>query len=275
MTLHHTFTPAATLSSAERCVVFLHGFLGDSSEWDAIVPEFPNEARLTIDLPGHGGSRDIPAADFDAVNALLTATLREVFAREGIRQYVLVGYSLGGRIAMFHALSSEKLPQGLCALLLESANPGLPDGDTDARAARLASDEAWAARFRNEPIADVLRDWYAQPVFADLKKRARNALVKQRSGNDGAAVAAMLTATSLAKQPDFSTALQKLRARLPFYFVVGSEDEKYLRLATELELPFGIIGEAGHNTHRVGEFYFCEAINMLLFFVDRKNHDFN
>ena len=51
-------------------------------------------------------------------------------------------------------------------------------------------------------LTRVLADWYRQGVFADLDDDARTRQAARRLGNDGKAVAAMLRATSLGRQPD-------------------------------------------------------------------------
>ena len=80
-------------------LVFLHGFSGDCREWQMVGEAFQDYSRLYIDLPGHGGSADISVSGFDDVNVLLRNTLFNY----NILNYWLVGYSLGGRVAMMAA----------------------------------------------------------------------------------------------------------------------------------------------------------------------------
>ncbi len=77
-------------------LVFLHGFSGDRNEWRKVGDAFPAWPRLYLDLPGHGGSADIAVQDFAGVNTLLQSTLDSY----NIHKYWLIGYSLGGRVAM-------------------------------------------------------------------------------------------------------------------------------------------------------------------------------
>lgn len=174
-------------------LVFLHGFSGDCREWQAVGASLHDYPRLYIDLPGHGGSADTGVTGFAEVSELLSHTL----VSYNILRYWLVGYSLGGRIAMFHACQH---PAGLDGVIVEGGHPGLQDAD--ARQARLTSDRHWASRFRSEPLEDVFADWYQQPVFASLTDEQRKALIALRSRNNGPRLAEMLEATSLAVQPD-------------------------------------------------------------------------
>ncbi len=144
---------------------------------------------------------------------------------------------------MFHACQQ---PKGLLGVTVEGGHPGLQDAD--ARQARLASDRRWATRFRSEPLDKVFADWYQQPVFASLTDAQRDALITLRSQNNGAALAMMLEATSLAVQPDLRTALS---ARdFTFDYLYGERDEKFTALAAELNAVCHAIPNAGHNAHR-------------------------
>ena len=220
-------------------LVFLHGFSGDCREWQAVGASLHDYPRLYLDLPGHGGSADTGVTGFAEVSDLLSHTL----VSYNILKYWLVGYSLGGRIAMFHACQQ---PKGLLGVTVEGGHPGLQDAD--ARQARLASDRRWATRFRSEPLEKVFADWYQQPVFASLTDAQRDALITLRSQNNGAALAMMLEATSLAVQPDLRTALS---ARdFTFDYLYGERDEKFAALAAELSATRHAIPHAGHNAHR-------------------------
>ncbi|HGP0979533.1 TPA: 2-succinyl-6-hydroxy-2,4-cyclohexadiene-1-carboxylate synthase [Klebsiella aerogenes] len=220
-------------------LVFLHGFSGDRDEWRTVGEAFPAWPRLYLDLPGHGGSADITVDGFTGVSELLQATLNSY----NILDYWLVGYSLGGRVAMNFACQPRA---GLRGLIVEGGHPGLQDEAS--RQARLINDSAWAERFRREPLAQVFADWYQQPVFASLDAAQRASLVALRRRNNGATLAAMLEATSLARQADLRPSLQ---ARdFPFHYLCGERDAKFRAIAQALAADIHIIHHAGHNAHR-------------------------
>ncbi|MEB7277009.1 2-succinyl-6-hydroxy-2,4-cyclohexadiene-1-carboxylate synthase [Enterobacter asburiae] len=220
-------------------LVFLHGFSGDRREWQRVGEGLSDYPRLYLDLPGHGGSRILGVTGFDEMSTLLTRTLLSY----NILKFWLIGYSLGGRIAMFHACQQ---PKGLLGVIVEGGHPGLQEAD--ARNARLASDRRWATRFRTEPLEKVFADWYQQPVFASLTDAQREALITLRSQNNGATLAMMLEATSLAAQPDLRAALS---ARdFSFDYLYGERDEKFAVLAAEVNAVRHAIPDAGHNAHR-------------------------
>ena len=99
-------------------LVFLHGFAGDSLEWRAVGQAFGAYPRLYIDLPGHGGSADRAVNRFTDVSELIKNTLISY----NMHKYWLVGYSLGGRGAMYYASQPH---EGLCGLVVEGGHPGL------------------------------------------------------------------------------------------------------------------------------------------------------
>lgn len=220
-------------------LVFLHGFSGDCREWQTVGEALSDYPRLYLDLPGHGRSASMAVTGFDEMSDVLTRTL----VSYNILNYWLVGYSLGGRVAMMAAC--QEIP-GLCGLVVEGGHPGLQS--EEARVQRRLSDGRWAARFRAEPLREVFNDWYQQPVFSSLNAAQREALVDLRSQNNGQTLAAMLEATSLAVQPDLRA---PLTARtFPFYYLCGERDDKFRALVTEMSVPNHVIRNAGHNAHR-------------------------
>lgn len=83
-------------------VVLLHGFSGTRRAWDGVVALLdPERYRpLALDLPGHGEAVDAgrPIGFADCEQAVLDAAPE---------RFTLVGYSMGGRIAMHVALAAR------------------------------------------------------------------------------------------------------------------------------------------------------------------------
>lgn len=228
-------------SADQPTLVLLHGLLGDANDWQPVQAALAGLPSLSLDLPGHGSNQAVRVAGFEQAHRWLCDEL----AARGIGRYQLVGYSLGGRLALYHASQS---PAGLLALLLENCHPGLPPAE---RPARLTHDEGWARRFEQEPLAAVLADWYRQGVFADLGEDARARQIARRLGNDGKAVAAMLRATSLGQQPDLGPWLAQ--GALPVTYVSGKRDHKFHQLACLMASQHRKINhlelDGGHNLH--------------------------
>nr|WP_279161822.1 2-succinyl-6-hydroxy-2,4-cyclohexadiene-1-carboxylate synthase [Plesiomonas shigelloides] len=239
-------------------LVWLHGFLGNGDDWQAVTGQLADYPLLTVDLPGHGGSSGFSVRSMAEVNRLLTATL----AAQGIHDYWLIGYSMGGRIAAYHATQTAngQPPQGLCGLILEGVHPGLPQEEQCL--GRWYHDRRWAERFRREPLTDVLRDWYRQPVFADLNPTQRSELQQRRAANDGRALAMMLEGSSLGRQPQMGQPLRDLP--LPFHYLCGETDLKFVTLARQHGYPLALIPQAGHNAHYGNPTAYAAQIRAIL-----------
>lgn len=235
-------------------LVFLHGLLGSGRDWLQVVNLLSRKYPcLAVDLPGHGHSRLLQADGFEQTSQWLTETL----VSRGVKHYVLVGYSLGARLAMYHACHQADDPKAkLAGLMLEGGHFGLPQSG---RAARLDNDQRWAQRFASQPIAEVLADWYQQPVFSSLNHDQRQGLIAKRSDNLGSSIAHMLLATSLAKQPLLQSQLTGLVT--PVHYLCGEKDQKFTLLAAGSDLSYQVIEGAGHNVHIEQPYAFAGAVD--------------
>ncbi len=234
---------AANSDTQQPVVVFLHGLLGSGEDWQSCLDSLNGVNWLTIDLPGHGKSQAIDGKNFDHCCELVVQSIQSKVSRH--TPILLVGYSLGARIAMYGAALEGFKALNLRGLLLEGGNFGLIDKTQ--KNARWQHDSAWAQRFKNEPIEQVLDDWYQQAVFSSLNHAQRQTLVEKRSANLGVAIANMLLSTSLAKQPYLLTQLasQKLAA----HYICGIKDTKFSAMAEHSGLSFSQVKDAGHNVH--------------------------
>ncbi|MCA1788951.1 MAG: 2-succinyl-6-hydroxy-2,4-cyclohexadiene-1-carboxylate synthase [Thioalkalivibrio sp.] len=234
-------------ASGHPTVVMLHGFMGTGEDWGEVACHLPPAFRcLTPDLPGHDGKPlDLGAcADpFVAYAELLWQDLEPLLPP----RFGLVGYSLGGRLALDLTC---RYPERISALVLEAAHPGLvQDGEREERA---ASDADWARRFEREPLPWVLQDWYRQPVFASLSKEQRRDFILRRSTQVPGILADVLRATSLAQQPNRWDDLPRLA--MPFGFIVGRRDTKFCAVGDRMaglapNLTLVKLDGLGHNCH--------------------------
>ncbi|MFH0261984.1 2-succinyl-6-hydroxy-2,4-cyclohexadiene-1-carboxylate synthase [Vibrio barjaei] len=257
--LNSQFTPTLEVHREEKpLVVFLHGFLGAADDWNTVIERLPNHNKLCIDLPGHGQSQSIQSTSFSGVCRLIHLTILECIETQNLSATVpicLVGYSLGARLSMYflceyEGTDNQLVPLTMAGIVIEGGNFGL--GSEHARQDRLANDLAWANRFENDDIAEVLGDWYQQPVFSSLNHEQRQDLIAKRSVNLGDKLSHMLMTTSLARQPNLLPKIQQLRfgnGNRPLY-IVGERDTKFTALAQDSNLDFKVIAGAGHNVHK-------------------------
>ncbi|WP_044470233.1 2-succinyl-6-hydroxy-2,4-cyclohexadiene-1-carboxylate synthase [Mannheimia massilioguelmaensis] len=238
-------------------IVFLHGLLGTQEDWSKISELLPHFHCITLDLPFHGSAKLTEVKSFDNTASYLS---KQIKIAVGHQPYMIVGYSLGGRIALYYALQAQCAKGNLQGLILEGVNLGLTDDN--ARKVRWENDKFWAQRFMDEPIENVLNDWYQQPVFAHLTEMQRAALIAKRAANCGENIGKMLQATSLAKQPYLGDKLRE--CELPVYYLVGEKDRKFRELARQEKLNMIVINQAGHNAHLENPQEYAKVIAKLI-----------
>lgn len=241
--------PATTNAPTDLpLLVFLHGLLGSGEDWKECAELLPTFPKLMIDLPGHGESRFVDTEGFDESCQMIGRTISEQMDKMNLASdhpVVLIGYSLGGRLAMYALAEGILAPFNIVKLIVEGGNFGLETDEE--KASRLVNDTKWAIRFAQQPIEKVLSDWYQQSVFSSLNHEQRQTLVLKRNGNLGVSVANMLLSTSLAKQPDLRATLNAYQHLI--HYVCGKKDRKFIDLATQSGFEFSQIDFAGHNVH--------------------------
>lgn len=246
--LYSTYHPTLDEESKKPLLVFLHGLLGSGDDWSACHPFLSDFPQMCIDLPGHGQSRFVDSTGFDDCCQMIATSIEFQIEQQGLPpQYpiVLIGYSLGGRLAMYGMTQSVFKHLNIQIVIIEGGNFGL-DTDED-RAQRLVHDTQWAVRFAQQSIEHVLDDWYQQSVFSSLNHEQRQTLVIKRSGNLGVSVANMLLSTSLAKQPDLRATLKACTPKL--HYICGKKDRKFIELAAGSGFDYSEVDHAGHNVH--------------------------
>src|SRR5690625_116310 len=118
-------------------VVLLHGFTGTSRTWQATMEKLgENYDTLAIDLPGHGQTEA-----HDRTMETCSTDIKKLLRKLGVTQAHFIGYSFGGRVALYYAIHH---PDTISSLTLESASPGLKTERE--REIRRMEDERLASR---------------------------------------------------------------------------------------------------------------------------------
>ena len=78
-------------------VIFLHGFLESNAMWEDIVENLPKIQAICIELPGHGQS---PLLQDSLSLTSISEAVKETLESMMIKQFSIVGHSLGGYVAL-------------------------------------------------------------------------------------------------------------------------------------------------------------------------------
>lgn len=199
----------------------LHGFLGSPADWN----RFDSFNRPV----------EIKHEEFDlwAWSHAFNSAIKKNSGKN-----ILMGYSLGGRLAM-HALLSK--PSLWDAAILVSAHPGLTSSTE--RAARLRSDQHWSQRFVEDPWDVLMRDWNSQAVFGTHP----SPFSRLEAEVDRNKLSQQLINWSLGKQEPLLDRLRQLS--IPILILAGELDTKFCTQTEQFKefSTVSIIPDAAHR----------------------------
>lgn len=229
-------------------LLFLHGFMGDCHEFDPVMSLLSDQFHcLAIDLPGHGKTQTASPDQPYTLQQTAEGLIRCLDALN-IKNCFLLGYSMGGRIALYLTLH---FPSYFSRVILESTSPGLK---TEAeRTARLEHDLKLAQALETKDFPTFLTQWYHQPLFASLTQHPKfEQLLNARLQNHSFSLARSLRNLSTGCQPALWEKLEQ--NTIPLLLLVGKFDAKFVRINREIaslcrSARLEIIDQAGHNIH--------------------------
>jgi len=238
--------------SADRSkpvIVLLHGFLGSLSDWEDITILLREDFRiLLVDLPGHGGNPVCGDHDAFTIDSC-TRSLVELLDSLDIKKAHLVGYSMGGRLALYFLLTC---PENCDCIILESSSPGLRTEVEQAQ--RRLHDEQLAQKLERDGIEAFVREWYKQPLFRTMKAHPEQfeKLLNRRLRSDPTRLAMSLRMMGTGAQPSLWNRLAEIKT--PLLLLAGKKDQKFSAVAAEMAdlcptARVRIIEACGHNVH--------------------------
>jgi 2-succinyl-6-hydroxy-2,4-cyclohexadiene-1-carboxylate synthase len=218
----------------------LHGFTHTGQSWEPVIRALGERYRpIAPDLRGHGSASELVPVSLESVLLDLDALCAEPVA--------LVGYSMGGRIALHYALAR---PERVQRLILIGASPGLADATE--RAARREADERLADELERLSIEEFAERWARTPVLADQPAHVRARVHADRLRNTPAGLARALRGLGTGALPPLWDRLGELRA--PTLLAAGARDEKFTGIARQMsaaipQARLELIAGAGHAAH--------------------------
>lgn len=225
-------TPAKRRGGKPMHILALHGFTGRGSDFVSFAEQVGGD-WLCPDLPGHGPDPRLdctPAATLRFVEAERASchSQRSTFNVHPLR--VLLGYSMGARAALQHAVAH---PATWDALILISPHPGIEDPVE--RAARRASDEMLADRIEREGVTAFLEFWQQTPMIRSQRQIHpdwRKAMQTARAGHSARGLAASLRQFGQGVCPNLWPEWSRLA--LPALLITGQNDSKYTDIAIRM-----------------------------------------
>ena len=209
---------------------------------------------LAVDLPGHGKT-EMPQSvlrsfrDFSMESTV--SCLWDALDELGAERANLVGYSMGGRVALSAAVAC---PKRVASVVCLGASPGI--ADPIERTQRREADEALASSILSDGVEQFVDSWLAQPLFASLASRLSPADLQasrqQRLTNTAEGLAFSLRSIGTGSMKPLHDALAD--AEFPCLWVAGAEDAKFAAIAKEMSatMPNGrcaLVSDAGHSMH--------------------------
>ncbi|MEE9432121.1 MAG: 2-succinyl-6-hydroxy-2,4-cyclohexadiene-1-carboxylate synthase [Melioribacteraceae bacterium] len=250
----------------QKPVVFLHGFSGSSLDWKFLISELSNEFEsITIDLLGHGKTsspKNIGKYSCESQVQLLD----DLFKKLNIVKPILVGYSMGGRLALSYLLNH---PNKVEAIVLESTSFGLKKKTE--KEERKKSDGVLASKIINSTLEEFIDYWTDIPLFDSQKNLPLTILTKQRenktSTNNVLGLSNSLLGFGTGKMDNYFNELEKIKIMV--LLITGRLDSKFTRISKDVNSLLSnsshiIMDGTGHNVHLEKPEEFLKFLNVFL-----------
>ncbi len=218
---------------AEADLVLVPGFMQGPRSWERVLGRIARRYRAY--------ALEHRAHDFEGRLAEIEAA--------GRRGGALVGYSLGGRLALHAALRAAEDRGRFGALVILGATPGIEDRDERTR--RREADEELATWIESSSIEEVVGRWERIPALAGQSSALVAGQRADRLSHDPAQLAALLRS---AGQGALEPVWHRLEAlETPLLALAGERDPRYAAAERMAALaPDGwaaTIPGAGHAAH--------------------------
>uniref|UniRef100_A0A0A9CKR0 AB hydrolase-1 domain-containing protein n=1 Tax=Arundo donax TaxID=35708 RepID=A0A0A9CKR0_ARUDO len=210
----------------EKVVLLLRGFLGTSEDWVPMMKALSPRARvIAVDLPGPGETQMLQhhvgnSKQFTVTVQSVADLLLKLMCHITNGEVVVVGYSMGARIALHMALNQIHKVSGAVII---SGSPGLRDEAS--RRHRIAIDKSRARCLLSSGLECFLETWYSGKMWASLQEHPKfDSLVRTRRKHENIkALAKVLAESSVGRQRPLWEDLKRLKKHL---LIVAGEKDK-------------------------------------------------
>ncbi|MCL1469290.1 2-succinyl-6-hydroxy-2,4-cyclohexadiene-1-carboxylate synthase [Argonema antarcticum] len=245
----YQFNYSLTGSRDNQPLLFLHGFMGSSNDFNNAIALLADQFYcLAIDLPGHGKTKVFGGEDRYTMLNTAQAAIALLDRLNITEKCFLVGYSMGGRLALYLTLH---FPDRFAKVVLESTSPGLKTAGE--KISRIQRDSQLAKELETGDFKAFLLNWYNQPIFHKLKKHPKfDKLLESRLDNSPLELAKSLRHMGTGSHTYLQYKLEY--NKIPLLLLVGEYDDKF-KIINEKMLKVSqvanmkIIKNCGHNIH--------------------------
>ncbi len=235
----------------------LHGFLGQSSDWNFFYSDLNPRIDKNIKLffPSLYPKLKLFHEGF-SMQEWAKGFCHQV--RNRSLDNFIMGYSMGGRLA-FHLLMED--PSLWKKAIIISSNPGLRTKKQVLQ--RNQSDKKWAENFLSTHWNTLMQQWSQQVVF----RKSHFSPKRLEKDYSREVLAKILVEWSVAKQKNFRNFLSKIK--VPVLWMSGEYDENYVKIGEEVSQLSPYIEHfiVPHSSHRVpwdNSKVFLEKVNSFI-----------
>ncbi|MBM6618052.1 2-succinyl-6-hydroxy-2,4-cyclohexadiene-1-carboxylate synthase [Bacillus suaedaesalsae] len=210
--------------------LLLHGFTGCKENWNNLQTLLSAQYQvITVDLIGHGKTdspKDIERYKIESVCEDLKSLLVEL----NLKKVHILGYSMGGRVALAFACI---YPEFVQSLTLESSSPGIQNEEDKKN--RVSADEKLATKIEEEGVEAFIDFWEGIPLFETQRKlslKKQLSIRSRRLQNNPIGLANSLRGMGTGKQPSYWDELSSIN--VPILLLCGELDEKFCFIAENM-----------------------------------------
>lgn len=244
------YAPTSPPDSESPAVIYLHGFTGDHQDLHLLAHHNPSVTQWhALEWLGHGAS-DAPSCGDCYRLEWQMAALELLIARIGSQQTVLIGYSMGARLALHYAC---RHPRQQLKLMQIGGSPGI--NDPQQRDERAKLDLERSRRILSGDWKAFAKEWSEQPLLRSQHNIAApfgHQLAERRVSQDPVGMALSIAHLSPGILPSLWPKLDGIHH--PPVLVAGAADPRYADIARRMarQMPQAvveIIPNAGHTAH--------------------------
>ena len=215
----------------------IHGNFQTPSVWNSLAENL-KARKVNLDVI----PVNLENYSFDGFDSWVDDFCNCVEVRSCFEKSFLLGYSLGGRLALHASLHNSNLWQGI---IIVGADPGLESQEE--KKLQLDKDRSWAERLKREPLEKLVDEWDAQSVFCGIRNQAPRNLGEMNPDR----LSQQFKVFSKGIQQNLAPKLAELK-RPPILFLSGEKDDKYQKIGEELAKSSSIVKaqvvpDAGHR----------------------------